>query len=410
MLAPIALSALIALGAIGAPRHRGFSRTRVAAGPSIRVAFSGSGNTGTVTGATLVTSRSTTRTCMSDSGVLVTLAANAPCIRSGGVEVFGTGTNLGTLSEQLDNAAWSKFGTGVATAPVVTADAAAAPDGTTTAERVDYSAVPVGTNYSLLDGPTVTVTPGATYTISIYARTLTGTATINFVGSAASWVVPVTITTTWQRISAQVVAPGGTYALRIGYDGRGTGAAASAAATSVYLWGGQVELGAPETPYIPTAATSVTRNFDNVRFTAAWWPINGTGSVTFKYTPNWSTSPATMPASAPFLYLTLNAGQGSYLTYANSTGPLFGVLGGASGNLTMQSGSLTWVAGQTYSLGLSWTTVNRTITRDGLSVVSINTGTAGTTTSANPGTVWLGSNGGTSQAASGIISDFTVTE
>ena len=46
--------------------------------------------------------------------------------------------NLLERSEEIDDAAWTKFGSGTGSAPVVTANFAAAPDGSLTAERVQF--------------------------------------------------------------------------------------------------------------------------------------------------------------------------------------------------------------------------------------------------------------------------------
>jgi hypothetical protein len=113
--------------------------------------------------------------------------------------------------------------------------------------------------------------PGnATYTCSVYARLKTGSsATICSVvvkdfqsdtvrGSSGS----ITLTTSWQRITATGTTAGGTAGLRfeIGTNTNG-------ASSQIYLWGAQVEQGSFPTSYIPTTDSQVTRNADSASIT-----------------------------------------------------------------------------------------------------------------------------------------------
>ena len=83
-------------------------------------------------------------------------------------------TNVLTYSEQFDNAAWSKLTAGTATAPVVTANHTTAPDGTTTAERVQFARTGTATgDYSLI---TQNYTTTQISTGSVYLKSLTGSA------------------------------------------------------------------------------------------------------------------------------------------------------------------------------------------------------------------------------------------
>ena len=88
-------------------------------------------------------SRASTGTYFDSSGVLQTAPANQPRLNHSFVGSAWTqpavliepeSTNILTYSEQIDNAAWSKIALGTRTG--VTANAATAPDGNTTADLV----------------------------------------------------------------------------------------------------------------------------------------------------------------------------------------------------------------------------------------------------------------------------------
>jgi len=82
--------------------------------------------------------------------------------------------NLLTFSEQFDNAAWQKVGLGTGSAPVVTANAATAPDGTTTADQIVFNR---GAGNAVGDQSYIVQTPtliSATYTQYIWLKAATG--------------------------------------------------------------------------------------------------------------------------------------------------------------------------------------------------------------------------------------------
>ena len=159
--------------------------------------------------------------------------------------------NLLTFSEQFDNAAWQKFGGGVATAPAVTANAGIAPDGTTTADRVQFAlnGGATSTDRSLLS-QSATLATSFPYTYSIWVRSLSGTLSMgigcdNLVGNT-----PITVTTTWQRFTVSGTATGtaGVALLQL----RGGQAPTQSNAADVFIWGAQLELGSAATTYNST--------------------------------------------------------------------------------------------------------------------------------------------------------------
>ena len=107
--------------------------------------------------------------------------------------------NLLTYTEAFQNAAWSKSNGGAGSIAVATDAYAAAPDGTTTATRLQLNAGgATGADYSY-----IRQTPsGASPVVSIWAKSNTGSSQTVGLGvqlSAGSTVV--TVTTAWQRFS-----------------------------------------------------------------------------------------------------------------------------------------------------------------------------------------------------------------
>jgi len=106
--------------------------------------------------------------------------------------------NLLTYSEQFDNAAWSKLGD----APAVTANYGTAPDGTSTADRIQFDSTTSGN--STIQSPTITITNGAKYKFSVWMRSLSGNVDVTLfnVGS----VTTVSVTSDWQLFTYEATS------------------------------------------------------------------------------------------------------------------------------------------------------------------------------------------------------------
>ncbi len=94
------------------------------------------------------------------AGVLVSFGANTPRVTNLGLLLEPSATNLIVRSQTLDNADWTK------TSATITADAAAAPDGTTTADRlIDDATNGVHRAFAI-----ATVANGQTYDLQAFCK------------------------------------------------------------------------------------------------------------------------------------------------------------------------------------------------------------------------------------------------
>ncbi len=243
------------------------------------------------------TGRSSTATFYDSAGVIQTAASGVArsnaflpdsngVFRSAGLLLEAAATNLVTYSEQFDNAAWTKDNV------TVTANAVAAPDGLTTADKLVE-----GTGSYALAATSATTATSVTHTTSVFVKSAERTAcyiraafggAYNWVtakydlvngltevlsGSSSSFTAPTSsiqkLPNGWWRISCTYTGGGGSP--RVGlmdsysgaldsisgirfYGGNGT--------SGIFVWGAQLETGSYPTSYIPTSASTVTRAAD----------------------------------------------------------------------------------------------------------------------------------------------------
>jgi hypothetical protein len=147
-------------------------------------------------------------------------------------------TNLVTYSEDFSENYWGKQNVTVSAAPV------AAPDGSMTATHVVK-----GTSEGHLVKSQI-VTNGSD-TISIWARTVSGSGTVFFNYHAGT---PSTVTDEWQRFE---VTANAAHVYAVNFRGSST-------LNEVYIWGAQAEAGSVATSYIPTSGSTVTRAADDL--------------------------------------------------------------------------------------------------------------------------------------------------
>lgn len=238
-------------------------------------------------------------------------------------------TNNLLQSQSAPTAPWAATGTG-AVAPTITANAAVAPDSTTTASSVVLPAVSGAGNSSFLYQP-VSLLEGYPETMTLWVKGASGgehiwiSASLDATGNPGTWIeTSVVATTSWQKFTLPGIYPGGvgqisgnfTVFFEIGIDLRDSAQSAQSAQT-VYIWGGQIVESRLENKqtYIPTTTAAVTQN----------QTINCPSGVAFR---DWSS--LTAYASNPIIPQntgTYNAGGVSnpYMTFGNVSSTLYGL-------------------------------------------------------------------------------------
>jgi hypothetical protein len=193
-----------------------------------------------------------------DPRITFSRTTNATLTNSAGLIAYAP-MNLLTFSEQFDNAAWETIGTVTKTANFV-----AAPNGTTTADRLQFAGASSANQIYQ-----VFVSSPTAYTGSVWLRATSGSGRIKF-GFFDGTIQTdyVNLTTEWTRVTSSktLAASASSRACWIYPDTTGD-------LTDVCIWGAQLELGSTATTYNPTTVKNLlgfTENFDN----AAWTKSN----------------------------------------------------------------------------------------------------------------------------------------
>jgi len=174
-------------------------------------------------------------------------------------------TNLCLYSEQFNDANWSKSAAGTGVAPIVTANLGIAPDGTTTADRIQLNRGGGNTvsDYSVLRQQ-VTVASTATTSISIYIKSYdNNTYSVVFSNSGVAVGQKITVTNQWQRVTLTGMSAGTIANIELQLREGVLGITGQSVTADLLLWGAQLELGAYPTTYIPTTTASATRVADS---------------------------------------------------------------------------------------------------------------------------------------------------
>lgn len=211
------------------------------------------------------------------NGDLVLCGSGFPRVEMGGngaETVLGVGfyqaaTNTFLRSQEFDDGAWTRWGVGGASAPSVTANAAVAPDGTTSADQVDFGATTGAQRSALYQIPGITTD----VSMSVYVKGVSGAGTIDLCTATVGLVTCTPcafVNTSWTRCFHENKAVNaGTNSPTIGnnsYDNGGT----ARPAQSVYLWQADHHeslYGTGMGPPITTEGTTATRVVESGLFT-----------------------------------------------------------------------------------------------------------------------------------------------
>jgi hypothetical protein len=182
--------------------------------------------------------------------------------------------NLLTYSEQFDNAAWVKGAT-----VTITANAITAPDGTTTADKFNYSAISTGpsqtagsttstytistyvkpSNTSFCRLRVAAVGGGGSSSFSSYFNIATGVVSSTGVATADFGSLLPSITSVgngWYRISVTFTVLSAVTSITYGIVAAQTSGGASAAGDELYVWGAQLVQSTSPEEYTATTSAS----------------------------------------------------------------------------------------------------------------------------------------------------------
>jgi hypothetical protein len=257
----------------------------------------------------LTLTRASDATFVGRNGLLETAGSNAlrftcdPVKREPrGLLVEGAATNLHKRSQTLGD--WTQL-----SEMSVTADADAAPDGTTTADLLVPS-TNSGSHF-IRDTIDIAITSGKTYTASVFAKdggyenirlAFDGTTIwadgiqpiVNFNSVDGSFYFPsgtisyraIQLANGWWRAELTVTAASTTNArLQIWVlnpDGTNNGFAGDGA-SGVLVWGAQVEEGAVASSYIPTTTATASRAADSLTIGPDTFPVQTNGACTLHW-------------------------------------------------------------------------------------------------------------------------------
>ena len=172
-----------------------------------------------------------------------TRASNGTRVNSAGlVEVCPW--NLAQQSETFDNVSWAKYTGGTSTV-TVTANSGIAPNGTTTADRIQLTRDSLGFAQVI---QTVTTTTSQSYTFSVYLKSLSGTPTVMFGSFGGTNAQIATLTNEWVRYTWTATSPStSAFPLLMIWGGIGS----TSLSADFLAWGYQLNEGALK-PYVPT--------------------------------------------------------------------------------------------------------------------------------------------------------------
>lgn len=221
-----------------------------------------------------------------NAGVLIPFASGEMRRTDKGVLIEGARTNLALRSQEFDNASWSK------SRATITGNAAVAPDGTLTADKITEDNTAGATHRVYQGFVKAAAETQYTYTVFLKAAERTfaqiklgdgsetdmarvdvnlstgalGTPNGTFTGVSAT---TTTLANGWYRISltATTDAEAAVTCLVFIASALGTTSYNGDASSGIYVWGAQLEAAAFPSSYIPTTTASATRAADSLSIT-----------------------------------------------------------------------------------------------------------------------------------------------
>jgi hypothetical protein len=304
-----------------------------------------------------------TATRVNSSGYIEPVAADTPrfdydpvTLACKGLLIEDQRTNLLTYSEQFNDASWSKLDA------TISANAAAAPDNTLTADKLIASAT--ATAHSVFK----TFTSLTTNTFSCYLKAgeytwgvlriegnstffnlSTGAVGTSAAGNTAS-ITPAG--NGWYRCSVtrNVVTVGTAATLRPA-TANNTDSFTGDGVSGIFIWGVQLEAGASATSYIPTTTAALTRNADVATITGtnfnSFWQA-GRGGVLVRALPS------TVSGTRPLVQFDDNTADNIIALRGNTTNPELYIVDGGTPQAQIDAGTIA--ANTAYDLTGWWQT------------------------------------------------------
>lgn len=204
----------------------------------------------------MTVTRASSKTRLNSSSLVETITANVPALDYSlsscpALALDPAATNL-LLQSQDFTTTWNALG-----GASVTANTTVSPNGGTDADTITFTA-----GAASRVSQSVTMSVSTSYTISLWAKTASGTKDFRFAyfdGSSPTLSSDITATTDWQRFDY-------TFTTAASHSGESiiiyskTGGEAG----DLIVWGAQLELGSYATGYIPTTTLAVARSADAV--------------------------------------------------------------------------------------------------------------------------------------------------